>query len=188
MPDLYIECFQKMSKEAGYPGLFLVANIGDNSVSIEEMTKRGFDAVTYSNIQGHAKTRNSFMFKVKKKLTGFLFHRPMYTYDYRKKYHDFITEIDKSECVIPQIVPQWDHSPRTGSKGIIYINSTPEYFEKHLREAFEVIKEKPQNRQILMLKSWNEWAEGNYMEPDLKYGKGFIKAMKKIVNEYETNR
>jgi hypothetical protein len=28
------------------------------------------------------------------------------------------------------------------------------------------------------LKSWNEWGEGNYMEPDLKYGKGYIKALR----------
>lgn len=25
-----------------------------------------------------------------------------------------------------------------------------------------------------MLKSWNEWAEGNYMEPDIEYGRGYI--------------
>ena len=30
---------------------------------------------------------------------------------------------------------------------------------------------------LVILKSWNEWAEGNYMEPDLKYGKGFINAL-----------
>lgn len=30
-----------------------------------------------------------------------------------------------------------------------------------------------------MLKSWNEWGEGNYMEPDLKYGKKYILALKK---------
>lgn len=29
--------------------------------------------------------------------------------------------------------------------------------------------------------SWNEWAEGNYVEPDLKYGHGFLDVLKKIV-------
>jgi hypothetical protein len=33
------------------------------------------------------------------------------------------------------------------------------------------------NNKILMLKSWNEWGEGNYMEPDLKFGHGFIEAL-----------
>ena len=34
-----------------------------------------------------------------------------------------------------------------------------------------------------MLKSWNEWAEGNYMEPDLKYGKGYIQALRKAIED-----
>jgi hypothetical protein len=31
---------------------------------------------------------------------------------------------------------------------------------------------KPEEDQIIFIKSWNEWAEGNYLEPDMKYGKG----------------
>ena len=35
---------------------------------------------------------------------------------------------------------------------------------------------------MIMLKSWNEWGEGNYMEPDLIYGHGFIDALRKALN------
>lgn len=51
--------------------------------------------------------------------------------------------------------------------------------------AFEAVKGKPHERQILMLKSWNEWAEGNMMEPDLHFGKGFIEAMRQVMDEHE---
>ena len=95
------------------------------------------------------------------------------------------SEIDKDENVIPQIVPQWDHSPRGGRKTNIYINSTPEYFAKHVRMAMEAIKEKKEEHQILMLKSWNEWAEGNYMEPDMTHGRGYINALRQVVDEYK---
>jgi hypothetical protein len=30
------------------------------------------------------------------------------------------------------------------------------------------------------LKSWNEWGEGNYVEPDLKYGKQYLEVIKKV--------
>lgn len=43
---------------------------------------------------------------------------------------------------------------------------------------------KKQNK-IVFLKSWNEWGEGNYMEPDLKYGKGFIRALHDALEESE---
>lgn len=33
----------------------------------------------------------------------------------------------------------------------------------------------------MFLNSWNEWGEGAYMEPDLKYGKGKIRALNKTL-------
>ena len=36
-----------------------------------------------------------------------------------------------------------------------------------------------------MVKSWNEWGEGNYLEPDLKYGKGFIKALRAAIDKHK---
>jgi len=50
-------------------------------------------------------------------------------------------------------------------------------------DALDAVKDKPEEEQIIILKSWNEWGEGNYMEPDLKYGHGYIEALKKAVDE-----
>ena len=36
---------------------------------------------------------------------------------------------------------------------------------------------------LVFLKSWNEWGEGNYMEPDLKYGKGFINSLNQAIKD-----
>lgn len=48
--------------------------------------------------------------------------------------------------------------------------STPERFRTHVRRAKEVLETYPPEERLLWLKSWNEWAEGNYLEPDLEYG------------------
>ena len=32
-----------------------------------------------------------------------------------------------------------------------------------------------------MVKSWNEWAEGNYLEPDLKYGHQYLQALRNAI-------
>jgi hypothetical protein len=183
IPQEYIDYFKKRSVEEGFPGVFLVANVVDSSLGKDTFLRRGFDAVTFSNIFGHVKQKETFVDKVLKNIKSILLHQPKNLKDYRKIYHDYITEIDKSHDVFPQIVPNWDHSPRGGRNTGIICNSSPEYFAKHVREAIDAIKEKPKERQVLILKSWNEWAEGNYMEPDLKFGKGYIKALRSVLED-----
>ena len=63
----------------------------------------------------------------------------------------------------------------------VYVNATPELFEKHMRDALRMVEKKDLEHRIIFLRSWNEWAEGNYVEPDLKYGHGFLDAIKKVV-------
>ena len=117
-------------------------------------------------------------------IVSFIKHLPPRMEDYSKVYGKLIQPIDSDNDVVPAILPQWDHSPRSGWNGQIFINATPEVFYKHVKEAMNAIKNKPENRHILFLKSWNEWGEGNMMEPDMTYGRGFIESLRKAVDEY----
>ena len=87
---------------------------------------------------------------------------------------------DINENVIPVLYPQWDHSPRSKEFVFVVVNSTPHVFQEQAMKMKKLIQGK-QNK-IVMLKSWNEWAEGNYMEPDKTHGKGFIEALGRVFN------
>ena len=98
-------------------------------------------------------------------------------FDYEKTVKGYFVPEDSWENVYPTILPQWDRSAREGKSDGIYTNSSPDKFKSHVETALNSIKDKQPEHQILFLKSWNEWAEGNYIEPDLKFGKKYIEAL-----------
>ena len=98
-------------------------------------------------------------------------------YSYKKAIKYMIHPTCSERDVIPVIVPNWDHTPRSSFKGTVLTNSRPGYFKQLAKEALLTVKDKPEEERIVFLKSWNEWGEGNYMEPDYKYGNGYIKAL-----------
>ena len=69
--------------------------------------------------------------------------------------------------------------PRVASADGVYVNATPEKFEQHIRQAIDIIKNKQPEHRLIFLKSWNEWGEGNYVEPDQQFGHGFLDAIRK---------
>ena len=89
----------------------------------------------------------------------------------------------KKDKIIPTIYPNWDTTPRLSTMGSILLDSTPKLFKKHVKRILHFISEKKDIDKVIFLKSWNEWAEGNYMEPDLKFGKKYIVALKEALEE-----
>jgi len=102
-----------------------------------------------------------------------------YKYEDLIKY--FFVKEDAWDNVYPTIIPNWDRSPRSGKKALVWYGNTPELFAQSVKEALKIIKNKPEEHRILFLKSWNEWGEGNYIEPDQTSGRGYLDVLKKIL-------
>jgi hypothetical protein len=52
-----------------------------------------------------------------------------------------------------------------------------------MKDVMMHLEGKPLEHRLVFVKSWNEWAEGNYLEPDLRYGKKFLEVIRKYVEE-----
>lgn len=78
----------------------------------------------------------------------------------------------------PCVIPNWDNTPRSGSRGLVLQGSTPELFRGHLRKALDMVKPNRPEERIVFVKSWNEWAEGNHLEPDLRFGHGYLEVVR----------
>ena len=70
----------------------------------------------------------------------------------------------------PCLIPNWDNTPRSGKNGLVLHDSTPELFRLHLRQVIERIRSRSHERNLVFIKSWNEWAEGNHLEPGPWFG------------------
>ena len=97
--------------------------------------------------------------------------------DYAQAMRHYYVPEDGWENVYPTLLPQWDRTPRAGIKTDPLVNSTPQKFQAAVEHALHIIQQKQPEHQILFLKAWNEWGEGNYVEPDLKFGHGYLDAI-----------
>jgi len=86
---------------------------------------------------------------------------------------------DNTADIYPMVLPNWDNTPRSSMNGVVIQNTTPELFEKQVTKSVEYLSKKNQSERFLILKSWNEWAEGNYVEPDTRYGYAYLEVLKK---------
>ena len=77
----------------------------------------------------------------------------------------------------PCLTHAWDNTPRSGRRGVVLVDTSPELFRGALNSAIDAIIGRPFDRRLLFLKSWNEWAEGNHLEPDLRFGARFLNAV-----------
>jgi lipopolysaccharide biosynthesis protein len=77
----------------------------------------------------------------------------------------------------PSVTHAWDNTPRSGRNGLVLVGATPKLFRRVLGSAIDALKDRRLDQRLLFLKSWNEWAEGNHLEPDLQFGAGFLQAI-----------
>jgi hypothetical protein len=176
---VFIETWRKLAKENGLSGIHFVGHLNDNKYNIKQIMETGVDAVNILRLDKYH--YRSFFKKVYGKLNKVMFDIPLkYPYKKMAKYFIDIKE-DIIENVYPSIVSGWDHTPRSGKDGLVMTDMTPNQFENHVKKAISVVKNKKDEHRIIILKSWNEWAEGNYMEPDLKWGTQYLECLKKVL-------
>lgn len=179
--------WNRLAKENGLPEFYFLS-FANSFEELEEMKKVKTDGIILSLLH-HMEPRpggtkwNTLMFHVKNYWYKWIQHRPRLVYDYKKVMKGFIHPVMKEDNIVPVIIPNWDTTPRRSLGALILNKPKPKYFKEHVKEALQIIADKPKEKQIIFLKSWNEWGEGNYMEPDLKYGKGYLRALEEALKE-----
>lgn len=172
--ESFISDWNVLAKKSGLPGFYFIGYTLNVAEQYDDIIKKGFDAVCSCHLGYGRQSRIQYLAR---KLRSVITDTPR-RFSYKKMIPQLISPDDYKEDVFPTMVPNWDHTPRSGSRGYLYTGSTPELFQRHAEQILSCVATKPKQYRVCFLKSWNEWGEGNYMEPDLRFGKGFINALK----------
>ena len=205
IPDVssFLSLWRQLAQEAGLNGIHFVGIVqpstrNDKKESVkdklrmlnndawdyryDEILSLGFDAVNSRGLfraesLAVGKFRRIYMALMHRLLKG----KYILKFRYPAIVKNLYTSADSREDVYPTLLPQWDRSPRSGRNAVVYYDNSPAAFRKSVEEACELVKDKQDEHKILFLQSWNEWGEGNYIEPDLKFGHAYLDALRDAI-------
>ena len=198
----WIAYWRLMAEEHGLKGIYLVAmcdsvlsfkmnadgsrslsmpNLESSADIFQSVLDMGFDAVnSFGRRRGELLSKGKYVDMAKTIMRKIGLPIGAH-YDYSMTVEGFFAPEDRWENVFPTVMPNWDRSPRAASWDGIYVGACPKAFKKHLQNALDVVKDKAPEHQIIILKSWNEWGEGNYVEPDQEFGHGYLDAIHEVL-------
>lgn len=90
--------------------------------------------------------------------------------------------------LFPSIVPGWDNSPRRKfNPRLILHESTPKKYGEWLKKVIDDFTPYSTEENFIFINAWNEWAEGNHLEPCLKWGRSYLEETQNILLNKKNN-
>jgi hypothetical protein len=84
----------------------------------------------------------------------------------------------------PILFSDWDNTARSGDNGWLFTDFSIDLFRDYMLKACQETENKNIEEKFIFIKSWNEWAEGNYLEPDIKFGLKLLESFKDVLINY----
>jgi hypothetical protein len=82
---------------------------------------------------------------------------------------------------IPSIFVGWDNTPRRGENAIVLKGNCEETYRKYFDKLVSELQSSPFEERLFFINAWNEWAEGNHLEPDQNMNRRMLEATSKAL-------
>jgi hypothetical protein len=172
-----IGSFRKRVKDAGFPGLYLQAILwkqipvslsmipGDQTQTQDNTVRAiGFDSLTNYQWCHYVQPRGDYSEWAEKAISQWEPWRGEFSVPF-----------------YPHVSVGWDTNPRFKSlQEDVIVNQSPQLFADSLRKAKDFLDKHSIEPRLLTINSWNEWSEGSYLEPDIKYGTEYLEAVRNV--------
>lgn len=164
--DLMLKCWEQLAVDAGLAGIYsIVTNSYEQYKGVSAVLLHGPSAYQNAQVVGipvKAETINQ-----------------VESLDYEEVWKNavYCRGLDEHKTYFGGFV-DYDDTPRRGRKGWFLNGTTPEIFERYAYQL--AVKNLINGNEFFFINAWNEWGEGNYLEPDKKNGYAYLEALKRI--------
>jgi len=171
-PEAVRRAFEKMRarcQEKGLPGLYLIACSGTGTGELTRLKAEGYDAVSGYNYP----------------TAGIPAGERRYPYDAMIRGYEEIWNAIAGANILPYIAvtaPGWDSRPWHGEAALVRTGSTPAKMKQMLMKARQFTDRhwKEIGQKVVLVEAWNEWGEGDYIEPHRQFGFGYLEAIRDV--------
>lgn len=181
------ELFRREAERQGIGELYLACM--ESYGETVDVVSMGMDATIEFPPHGrfsHEELRKqpSFVSKLYYKLLKKIpLERRHYLIDYKVFAKKFLSQSLLPWKSYPSITPMWDNTARKKADGLILTDSSPEIYEWWLSETLKKFNPFSEEENFIFINAWNEWAEGNHLEPCRKWGLRYLEVTKKVFNK-----
>lgn len=176
-----LQWFREETRKAGFSGLYLQLIIYGNTLNLS-----GVDG----KCSGNGGKKDNFL-----EIDGITHYQFVHFTNIDRDYTEILEDVKKEWNKLeknsrvpyfPHISVGWDNNPRFhGIREGVVKNNTPENVEKGFRMAKAYVDAHPKQVPLITVNSWNEWTETSYLEPDDRYGYGYLKAIQRVFCQEE---
>jgi lipopolysaccharide biosynthesis protein len=195
-PSRTIDLWRREAERAGLKGLYLVRV--ESHVESGDPRSMGFDAALQFEpcwpALGALRIVRRRWWHRHKLGTGEAVYRNNVICEYADLVQRALSEPSPVYPRIPCVCPGWDNTPRREKGAIIFLNSTPALYESWLSEVVKRqaarLSALPERNgltpmeSLIFINAWNEWAEGNHLEPDQKWGRAYLEATRRALRTH----
>lgn len=173
-PRATAERWRREARRLGIGELFL-SRVESSPEERGDPTEIGFDAAVEFQ-PDHLLMAQGFTRRLGRRLTKSRGY-------YRHKWIDYDVIVERAMAKpltpyvrFPGVMPAWDNAARRRTGATIVRGSSPRLFEEWVAATVARNAGRGLAGEFLFVNAWNEWAEGNHLEPCERWGHGYLEA------------
>lgn len=183
IPDIRAtgELWREELLRMGFPGLYLVSA---QSFDIESPEPFGFDAaVQFPPHPIQYPTHNQEVRITNPSYEGRI-------YDYGEAAQRFVTLPEPAYKLMRACMLSWDNTARKQDSSVTFKDFSLGAYQQWLSHNLNATAHDTRlsgDEKLTFINAWNEWAEGTHLEPDRRYGYGYLQATYDVLKHYDAD-